>query len=134
MKHNEIKKKMKNEFLVLVDEEYGWKEWFWFPTMDEKELVNWWKNLEFVGRPLEGEVIEVDDESSSFFHQLWKEDSFFQLHIHDDADSHLKQPKGEGYVYHKGYIGDFNPESYAFMSLEEMRLVHKNWLDERKKQ
>ena len=109
---NEIKDKMKNEFLVLLDEEYGWKEWFWFPPMNEKELINWWKNLEFVGKPLEGELIEVNDENSNFFHKLWKDNSFYMLHIHVDDDSYLKKPNAEGYIYHKGYSGDFNSKNY----------------------
>jgi len=100
-----IKNKIENDFVVLVDEEYGWKSWFWFPIMNEKELVTWWKNLAFVGKPLVGEVIEVNDESKELFREKWKNNNFFMMHIHVDDDSYLKTADGK-MVFHKGYSGD----------------------------
>ncbi len=140
MNLNEIKNKMKNEFLILLEEEYGYREWFWFPEITKEELIVWWERLESVDsyfmtpEPLIGTLIEAKEkELHQFFSHLEEKQVYMQGHIHVDDDSYLKKPYGKGYIYHKGYSGDFNPESDTSMSLEEIKLVQKNCLDEREK-
>ncbi len=55
------------DILVILEEEYGYKHWFWYPGMNDSELVKWWESLESVDpyfmtpEPLPGKLIEVDD-------------------------------------------------------------------------
>ena len=98
-----------NEFLVLLEEEYGYKYWFWFPKMNQDELEIWWETLETVDpyfmspEPLPGDVIFA--ENMDYWHALEEAKRHFTGHIHCDDDSWLKKPTGE-YIYHKGYDGE----------------------------
>lgn len=35
--------------LVLVEEEYGYKYWFWFPRKSKSEVIKWWKRQPYQG-------------------------------------------------------------------------------------
>jgi hypothetical protein len=34
--------KAKGKFCLFVSEDYGWREWIWFPGMRENEFAHWW--------------------------------------------------------------------------------------------
>jgi hypothetical protein len=36
---------LSNDIVVLLDEEYGYQQFFWFPKVSETELIKYWKNL-----------------------------------------------------------------------------------------
>ena len=98
-----------NEFLVLLEEEYGYKHWFWFPKMDASELEKWWQKLETVDpyfmspEPLPGDVIFAED--MDYWYALEEQGTYYQAHTHCDDDSWLMKPTEE-YIYHKGYEGE----------------------------
>lgn len=59
----------KDEIIVLLQEEYGYREWLWIPQMNEEELKQWWKSLPsvapfFFSPDLPGEK-----------HQIWYQDA-----------------------------------------------------------
>ena len=105
----EIIERSKDELLVLLSEEYGYRRWFWFPKMDSLQLKKWWKNLLTVDpyfmtpEPLPGDVIRVETEWYSTFNKLRDEGGQFLAHTHCDDDSFLIQPDGVR-VFHAGYI------------------------------
>ena len=35
--------------IVLIEEEYGYRNWLWMPDMSKEEVIDWWKNLSTVG-------------------------------------------------------------------------------------
>lgn len=99
----------KNEFMVLLEEEYGYKHWFWFPKLTPFELEAWWKSLNTVApyfmtpEPLPGDVIFAED--MEYWGELQQQGKHYQAHTHCDDDSWLMRPS-EKYVYHSGYIGE----------------------------
>ncbi|WP_445365712.1 hypothetical protein ACJJJB_03015 [Microbulbifer sp. ANSA001] len=97
------------EFMVLLEEEYGYKHWFWFPQMTPFELEAWWKKLDTVDpyfmtpEPLPGDVIFAED--MEHWYSLQEKGKHYQAHIHCDDDSWLMRSL-EKYVYHMGYEGE----------------------------
>jgi len=94
---------------VSLEEEYGYRHWFWYPKMSEKELLDWWKKLESIDpyfmspEPLPGKVIQTDDLDK--WMDLDKSKQYYYAHTHCDDDSVLISPRGIKH-YHKGYIGE----------------------------
>ena len=39
-----------DQTVVLLQEEYGFREWVWWTGMSEKELIAWWSALETANR------------------------------------------------------------------------------------
>jgi len=112
---DKLKNKIENEFVILLEEEYGYREWFWFPEITKEELIVWWENLDSVPpyfmtpEPLIGTLIEVKgEELYDFISHLYEKQIYMEGHIHVDDDSYLKKANEEGYVYHKGYSKDSN--------------------------
>ena len=106
--NRDIETRSKDEVLVLLDEEYGYRRWFWFPKLSSEELIEWWKRLESVDpyfmtpEHLPGDVIQVEDEGLELFQELDLEETHFSAHIHCDDDSALQTPNGNR-VYHHGF-------------------------------
>lgn len=105
----EIETRYKKDLLVLLDEEYGYRKWFWFPEMRAEELEQWWGALETVEpyfmtpEPLPGELYQVEMASElNLFIQLEKSSQFYSAHTHCDDDSILIKPD-KTRIYHKGY-------------------------------
>jgi len=96
----------KQQTLVLLEEEYGFRYWYWYPNMSEDALIDWWLNLESVDpyfmtpEPLPGDVILVKDMDNWL--SLSRNQKHFVAHIHCDDDSWLKLPSGQ-YLGHAGY-------------------------------
>lgn len=105
---SDIREKANDELLVLLNEEYGYRRWFWFPEMTASELMAWWECLESVSpyfmtpEPLPGNVIKVDHETSDIWEALDREEVHYSAHLHCDDDSILITPEG-GRIYHRGY-------------------------------
>ncbi|MDM8549132.1 hypothetical protein QUF72_03605 [Desulfobacterales bacterium HSG2] len=113
------KNRINNEFVVLLSEEYGVRDWFWFPKMVPGELEEWWKNLESVvpycvtPEPLPGDVIQAVDNLSDIHCQLEKSGTHYSAHIHCDDDSFLMKPNGEK-IFHKAH------KEYATLLMKEI--------------
>lgn len=98
-KHTEMLiDRMKREFAVLLDEEFGYRYWVWFPKMTSKELEFWWRSLSsvepyfFSPKGLPGEVVQVKEEN--IWPDLIRSKKFYLAHMHDDQDSFLRRPDG----------------------------------------
>ncbi|VEP18326.1 hypothetical protein H1P_750010 [Hyella patelloides LEGE 07179] len=105
----EIKEKYLVDFCVLLVEEYGYRRWFWFPNMQESELIIWWKQLESVSpyfmtpEPLPGDLYQVKEKDElDLFVSLRSKNQYYVAHIHCDDDSVLIKPSGEK-ILHQGY-------------------------------
>ncbi|WP_194867073.1 hypothetical protein [Pseudoalteromonas sp. PPB1] len=98
-----------NDFLILLEEEYGYKHWFWYPEMEPRILIQWWKALKTVEpyfmtpEPLPGSVVFAED--MDHWYSLEMTGQYYEAHIHCDDDSWIKIPN-QGYIYHAGYIGE----------------------------
>lgn len=99
-KYAAIKERISKEFVVLVEEEYGYKYWFWFPGISPKELEFWWKSNEHLPniRKL-GNCIE--DEYWDLFVDLRRTGQYYTAHWHEEEDSWLARPDGT-YIKHRG--------------------------------
>lgn len=127
----ELEQRCKNDFIVLINEEYGYRKWFWFPPMNAAELEAWWSGLESVDpyfmtpESLPGDLYEVRaEEAYARYKQLAA--SCHRLHLHCDDDSILICPNKTPLV-HKGYRG------YATTYMPEDAMKHPldfNALDE----
>ena len=104
-----LKEKIETDSLILLTEEYGFREWFWFLTLSEEKLMEWWKELESVEpcfmtpEPLDGWLVEVTDELHDIYSELWKKREHIIAHLHCNDDSYIKLVNGE-IVHHKGYV------------------------------
>lgn len=105
----DIESRYRSDFLVLLDEEYGYRKWFWFPSMGKHDLEKWWSQLETVDpyfmtpEPLPGELYQVeDDDEYDLFIKLDKAGSHYFAHTHCDDDSVLIKPD-KTKLFHKGY-------------------------------
>ena len=106
---SEINNRYEKDFLVLLDEEYGYRLWFWFPNITSNKLDTWWSELDSVDpyfmtpEPLIGDLYQAeDDDELELFTSLQKTSKFYTVHIHSNDDSILKKPNGTK-IYHKGY-------------------------------
>jgi len=105
----EIEARYKEELLVLLDEEYGYRKWFWFPSMPAEELEGWWTDLETVDpyfmtpEPLPGDLYQAEDEDEfDLYKNLEAGHGYYTAHTHCDDDSVLIRPDRTK-VFHKGY-------------------------------
>ena len=105
----EITNRYKTNPLILLEEEYGYRRWFWFPNMSLAELELWWLNLETVTpyfmtpEPLPGDLYKAQSEDEfDLFCELESSSDYYCAHIHCDDDSVLMKPD-KTKVFHKGY-------------------------------
>lgn len=103
-----ITSRSKSELLVLLNEEYGYRQWYWFPMMSDESFIHWWQKLKSV-KPyymtpitLPGELIEVNEAGLGLFNKLMKKDEFAYVHLHWDDDSFLLTADKDK-VFHAGY-------------------------------
>lgn len=100
---------------VMLDEEYGYREWIWRTGMTAEELTEFWRNIPtmepyfFSPKGLPGKVLLLfpeDDQSDEDYERLResyrKEAAGWVAHIHVEDDSYLQTPTGEE-VLHAGY-------------------------------
>ena len=107
---SEVEARWKKDFLVLLDEEYGYRSWFWFPSMSVSELEKWWKKLDSVEpyfmtpKPLPGGLYQASEDEIDLFLALEKSGKYYMAHTHCDDDSFLINLDGKK-LFHKGYSG-----------------------------
>jgi len=83
----EIAKRIgRGDLVVYVEEEYGFRSWYWFPNMSEKELEEHWKKCDiekhfFNPSGLPGDMVPVPPED---FYDLSEE----EIDVHCDTASH----------------------------------------------
>jgi hypothetical protein len=109
------------EYVVHVEEEYGYRDWLWVPNMTIDELRVWWQKLPtvapfFFDGPVNfpGEIHQIYFETATTFAFVKEgpgrvvtplhsdfitlpKDALY-MHIHEDEDSFLRI--GEEYVEH----------------------------------
>ena len=101
-----------DNFIVYIQEEYGYREWLWIPDMTKEETVSWWRRLPsvdpffFTGpTTFPGKVHQiyfhdlnqfkfvVEEEGRAAYPTLRENfhlpDDCVRMHIHDDYDSYM---------------------------------------------
>lgn len=123
-----LAERCKCELFVVIDEDYGYKSWLWFPCMSATELEHWWQqqpNIEsFWGRQADGtmgesqigwpgEFFQMDeaDDLGELHSRLWKS-AHYKSHIdlnhvgsRERPDTFLKRSDGALFL-HRGAIFD----------------------------
>ena len=94
----QIKDRVAKETTALIDEDYGFRFWVWFPCTTVAELEEWWNKLGTVNayflnaQWLPGEVFEVNRND---WHEFKRDFSnVYTVLLHNDADSYLETPSG----------------------------------------
>jgi len=102
------------ETTILLEEEFGYRLWFWIPGRPIAELIEWWRGLFSVEpwcvtpEPLPG--ILIHGMPSEQWNELYATRQFIWGHINDDDDSELRLPSGEA-IYHQGRVLALNLSS-----------------------
>lgn len=92
LKYNFYKRNLKNNIMVILCEEFGYKQWFWFPNMTGPQLEKWWKRqwnmtkFNFILN-LPGTLIEATSLNESLRQD---NDSFDWLFVHWNITNDLK--------------------------------------------
>ena len=115
--------------VVFVEEEYGYRNWIWMPSMSKEELEAWWKAIPTVATyffagptSFPGDVHQIYIEEDGFYlvkegegrelEQLSEklplpEESWY-AHIHLECDSFLAPPQDRETenirILHAGYV------------------------------
>src|SRR4051812_10243382 len=103
--------------VVALEEECGYRDWFWFSEMSCEELESWWSTLPTVSpyfydpskpedgaEPLSGKLIQCCHRDEDKEHwAVFKLLADYQAHMHTDSDSYLEKTV---LIYHKGYSRD----------------------------
>ena len=113
------------KYVVYIQEEYGYRDWLWVPSMTKEELAEWWKNLPsvspfFFSGPVDfpGEVHQiylhnendfrfVEEGEGRVVHPIHEDmlslpENVIRMHIHEDMDSYLTID--DETIYHAGYM------------------------------
>jgi len=98
-------KRIETDYFVLLNEEYEFKHWIWFPDMTEEQLIDYWKNIYSMSyfcsniSKLKGELYRVSCED---FDKLETTNKYPYAHINDEDDSFLKL-QNTHIIHHKNY-------------------------------
>lgn len=113
----------KGDFVVYVEEEYGYRYWFWFPDMSEEELLAYWEkcNIEdhfFNPSGLPGDMVPLpenpkcvgmsDEEAEEYYNRAYADPRSGGLlsRRFQDADDDTKAQMIEDY---DAYIAEWFP-------------------------
>jgi hypothetical protein len=90
----------RNTLIVLIEEEYGYRHWFWNPAMTIEEFKQWWYDLVSVspfflnpGNTLPGMTLKLTLEEYlvlSNFAKEFPDKIHYFAHLHEDDDSMLQ--------------------------------------------
>ncbi len=120
------------EYVVHVEEEYGYRDWLWIPNMTVDELKVWWKNLPtvapfFFEGPVSfpGKIHQIYFDTMTEFSFVEESDGrvvtplhsdpiklpdgVIYMHTHEDEDSFLRI--GGEYIEHAGHVS--SEEAYS---------------------
>ena len=111
--------------VVMLSEEYGYREWMWKTGMSAEALVKWWAEMESVmphfmdpSATLPGEMVHIwyCGKDQVFTQMPDKSIRYIQIpdnrwtgHIHTDDDSGIRTPTGES-ILHNGYEEECSEE------------------------
>jgi hypothetical protein len=100
------------EAVVALEEEYGYRSWFWFTGISASALEEWWRTLPSVspyfmnptepesGAPsLPGHLVKYDQELSASW-ASFSSLADFTGHLHQDDDSFLSK---KVFIHHAGH-------------------------------
>jgi hypothetical protein len=107
-----------DRFVVLVDEEYGYKHHFYFPSLNLGQFIEWWKELESVSEFFydpantlpDGDEDMITAETDQEYEQwmtMLQRNMHVYMHLHTDGDSFIRLPNGET-IHHKGFVPSWN--------------------------
>lgn len=129
------------DYVVHIEEEYGYRDWLWIPDMTVDELKVWWQELPtvapfFFDGPISfpGEIHQIyfdtvtefsfaEESDGRVVTRLHSDptklpDDVIYMHIHEDEDSFLRI--GVEYIWHAGrcpfdedYGEDYEPSKEA---------------------
>jgi hypothetical protein len=111
-----------NRFVVLIDEEYGFRNHFFFPSKTPEQFIQWWKELDtvksFYFHPSdiaenneEALITTESEEDDAQWDAMNKSNQHIFMHLHTDGDSFMRLPDGSE-IFHKGYDEHyFNPKA-----------------------
>lgn len=87
-------------FCVLLSEEFGYASWYWYPGMEPRHLVRWFRGVTgagsgapFFSKDLPGRLVRVT--SMAQFSAQWSSGKWWTAHAHWTDDSYLRSPEGE---------------------------------------
>lgn len=94
-----IRQRCDSELTVVLEEEYGFRSWLWFPGMTLPELTTWWREQERIAEyadglqspyALPGEVYLVEsEEDANFWYDGFKDARLCKAWINSEDDSYL---------------------------------------------
>ena len=96
---NSLVDRARSEVHVLINEDYDFNFWVWFPKREPSDLEAWWSDLGTVSgfflNPyfLPGEVLEVGRADWYGLRALDLPNQYTSL-LHNDIDSYLESPGG----------------------------------------
>ena len=108
----EIAKRIgQGDLVVYVEEEYGFREWFWFPDMSEADLVAYWEkcNIEdhfFNPSGLPGDMVRVPPEEI--------EDDHYDHSIEACPDPEDYEDDAEFIEAYDAWCGDWYPNEHMW--------------------
>ena len=87
----------------FIDEEYGYRYWFWETGKSKQEMIDWWCNLESVDKFFfnPSQTLPFGKVFSIYEDCMHTPETEGYVHLHCDNDSFMRID-GESY-YHKGY-------------------------------
>jgi hypothetical protein len=105
-----------NEAFVCINEEFGYRNWFWFPQFSQKELIRFWKQLDGIDKfnfrsKLPGKIILASAACEHYNENLMN--LWFYLvegkmcstsFIFDDDNSYLVTHYPRRVIFHKKYF------------------------------
>jgi len=116
----------KNQTVVAVDEEFGYKRYIWISDFSNRELEQWWRRQHNIGKfyfnpPSIKHGVFIKDKSYDYqfgnefwdfnmcnsvvwniWNNLWDHNLTYRCHIFDDECSFLRTPRGR-FINHMGY-------------------------------
>jgi hypothetical protein len=129
---------------VLIEEEYGYRNWLWETGMDASALEEFWKNITSMGPlfydlsdKLPGDVSQLypdlDDlkhnawiittDDGSMYARIYDPKGCWYAHIHMDNDSSLTTDEGRD-IFHAGKVSD---EEYYSDDYKNSPEVQAEW-------
>ena len=106
-----LKRRCREEFCIPVEEDYGYREWIWFPPVPRDEIEAFWAAQgAFDWQPdqcLPGEWIGgIDDDDNGDFYDiyysLWRSPEHYAVHFDGQLSTALLTPDGRA-VFHSAF-------------------------------
>lgn len=118
-----------NNTIVLIDEEFGYRNWIWEAKMSPQQLKRWWKRQKNLGKfylnilYLHGNLINCTNQEYKFniWNKLKSTKLFYYSHLFDDEISFLDVGNNLD-IHHAGYYpAKMQTERYLEELLKEIK-------------